>query len=291
MIEHLVTYAIRYKKDNGFFFCTKSQGTNKRKDTLNKFIRSHFGSSHFLLERARCFSSSRAFWFCLVQVSTTQFCSFPFLMARVSDGTNVPISPAPASSSNLGSPNGSLPDLEGVGGHPTNTMEETFEAMLTKKTCPVRGPFADLKTVSCLLHNQWHLSQTKFRTLNSLLTVAARVTTLETNATSVSSCSGSARSWNVLGHSDGSTATGSLGSHGLGSSDDNRNTRRRLDTFSSPEDEQARSAILLQFLCEQFLQKGYEMDQLSLGRLQYASIQQTCQNSLQSCFCGGQACI
>ena len=41
--------------------------------------------------------------------------------------------------------------------------------------------------------------------------VAARVTALETNATSASSGSGSARSWNILGHSDGSTATGSLG--------------------------------------------------------------------------------
>ena len=52
--------------------------------------------------------------------------------------------------------------------------------------------------------------------------LAARVTTLETNATSVSSGSGSARSWNVLGHGDGSTATGSLGSHGQGSSDDSQ---------------------------------------------------------------------
>ena len=43
-------------------------------------------------------------WFCLVQVSTTQFCSFPAcLMGPVSDGTNVPISPAPASSSKFGS--------------------------------------------------------------------------------------------------------------------------------------------------------------------------------------------
>ena len=47
-------------------------------------------------------------------------------------------------------------------------------------------------------------------------------------------------------------ATGSLGPHGQGSSDDNRNTRRRLDTFSSPEDEHARSAVLLRFPCEQF---------------------------------------
>ena len=72
------------------------------------------------------------FWLCLVQVSRTQFYSFPaFLMARVSDGTNVPISPAPTSSSNLVSPNGSLPDLEGAGSHPSSTMEENIEAMLT----------------------------------------------------------------------------------------------------------------------------------------------------------------
>ena len=31
-----------------------------------------------------------------------------------------------------------------------------------------------------------------------------------------------------------------------------RNTRRRLDTFSSPEDEHARSAVLLRFPCEQY---------------------------------------
>ena len=51
----------------------------------------------------------------------------------------------------------------------------------------------------------------------------------------------------MLGQSNGSTATGSLGFHGPGSSDDSRNTRHRLDTFSSPEDEQARSAVLQSF--------------------------------------------
>ena len=50
--------------------------------------------------------------------------------------------------------------------------------------------------------------------------LAARGTSLETNATSVSSGSGSARSWNVLGHGDGLPATGFLGSHGQGWSDD-----------------------------------------------------------------------
>ena len=36
-------------------------------------------------------------------------------MARVGDGTDVPVSPVLASSSNMGSPNNSLPDLEGTG--------------------------------------------------------------------------------------------------------------------------------------------------------------------------------
>ena len=41
-------------------------------------------------------------------------------------------------------------------------------------------------------------------------------------------------------------------SHGPRSSDDNRNTRRRLDTFSNPDEENARSAVPLHFPCEQF---------------------------------------
>ena len=44
-------------------------------------------------------------------------------MARVSDGTDVPVSPVPASSSNVGSPNGSLPELDGTG-YRACTMEQ-----------------------------------------------------------------------------------------------------------------------------------------------------------------------
>ena len=36
-------------------------------------------------------------------------------MARASDGTDVPVSPLLATSSNMSSPNGSLPDLAGAG--------------------------------------------------------------------------------------------------------------------------------------------------------------------------------
>ena len=79
--------------------------------------------------------------------------------------------------------------------------------------------------------------------------LTARLWKVETYAASASNVSGSARSWPSLEQVDGSTAAGS---HGPGSSDDNRNTRRRLDTFSSPDDEHARSAVLLQFPCEQY---------------------------------------
>ena len=48
---------------------------------------------------------------------------------HVSDGTNVPISPAPGSSSNMGSPDGSLPDLEGTGLR-ASTMEEKINLQL-----------------------------------------------------------------------------------------------------------------------------------------------------------------
>ena len=91
--------------------------------------------------------------------------------------------------------------------------------------------------------------------------LAARVTTLETNATSVSSGSGLARSWNRLGHGNGTTAAGFLGSHGPRSSDDKRNTRRRLDTFSSPKDEHVGSVVLLRLQCEQYHTGIFGFDQ------------------------------
>ena len=175
-------------------------------------------------------------------------------MARASDGTDVPVSPLLASSSNMGSPNGSLPDLEGTGYRASTIEEKINEIFVQIAKLPLL-----MQSVSRCENCVQTLSQTvasydaKIADIEQMVSsLAARVTALETNATSVSSGSGSARSWNILGHSDGSTATGSLGSHGPGSSDDNRNTRRRLDTFSSPEDEQSRSAVLLRFPCEKY---------------------------------------
>ena len=53
-------------------------------------------------------------------------------------------------------------------------------------------------------------------------------------------------------HSNKLTAPQPQGPHGPGSSDDNRNTRRRLDISSLLADEHARSAVLLPFPSEQY---------------------------------------
>ena len=131
----------------------------------------------FLFERARSFSCSRAFWFCLVQVSTTQFCCLlPLPMARVSDGTNVPISSAPASSSNLGSPDGSLPNLEGPGFR-ASTMEEKINEIYLQ--LPLFMQIA-ARTVAA--------QTTKITNTEQVVgSLVARVTSLETNAASGSS--------------------------------------------------------------------------------------------------------
>ena len=76
----------------------------------------------------------------------------------------------------------------------------------------------------------------------------ARVAALEASAASASSVSGSAGSWPLPRQVDGSTATGS---QDPGSCEEGRNTRRRLDKFSGPDDGNARCAVLLRFLCEQ----------------------------------------
>ena len=129
--------------------------------------------------------------------------------------------------------------------------------------CPVRVHFAALASIPMLAHgftifenNTLSLTQSVASTTNNILNVeqtvgalAARVAALEAGAASASSGSGSPSSWNLLEHSDGSTATVSLGSHGQGSSDDNKNID--LIPFPAPEDEHARSAVLLRFPFEQ----------------------------------------
>ena len=52
-------------------------------------------------------------------------------MARVSDGTGVPVFPVPVSSSSMGSPDGSPPDLDGTG-FLVSMMEEKINEIFTQ---------------------------------------------------------------------------------------------------------------------------------------------------------------
>ena len=254
------------------------------------------------------FAVHERFWFCLVQVSTTQICSFPsfswqvlmmgpmclsllcLVLLRIilflcipfvlmatdrtcEDAMHTSLPGSPPLSSNVGSPNCFGHDLDGMGHRSIGAQFKELRNILL----PLARRFADfdnhVKTLSEAVGmvtsrivsveqtvNALSAKMASFATLEqnvSTLTenvnsLTARICKIETNATTVSSGSDSARSWNILGHSNGSTAAESIGSIGPESIDDSRNTRRRLDTFSNPEDEQARSAVLLRFLCEQY---------------------------------------
>ena len=104
---------------------------------------------------------------------------------------------------------------------------------------------------------EWtHTSQVPFGGFAARLTemeqnfsaLTARMCKIETNAASASGVAGSARSWPSPGQVDGSTVARH---HDPGSSEEGRNTRRRLGKDTSPDDESAPSAVLSRFLCEQ----------------------------------------
>ena len=137
----------------------------------------------------------------------------------------------------LGSPNGSLPDLDGTGFRVNEILTQIEKLPLLIQSVSSAFPDSewlsyDAKTTNveqmvgspcCQIGNECNVRLQWFwlRKLWEL-------------------------TWTLM---DGSPATGSLGSHGPRSYNDNRNTRRRLDTLSNPEDEQSRSAVLLRFPC------------------------------------------
>ena len=99
-------------------------------------------------------------------------------------------------------------------------MEEEFEIMLTRRLAQFEVHFAALASIpmpvqgfSRFENSILSLTQSVASITNKISNIeqsvdglAARVAALEAGAASVSSGSGSARSWNVLGRSDGSTA-------------------------------------------------------------------------------------
>ena len=162
---------------------------------------------------------------------------------------------SPPLSSNVGSPHGSGHDLDGMGTRSGSTLDEKLDALLSK-IAHFEAQIAQIPALTTWMSRMdSHISKT-LGDFASRLTemeqnfsaITARMCKLETFAASASN--GSARFWPSLEQVDGSTAAGS---HGPGSSDDNRITRRRLDPCSSAEDEQSRSVVLNEFPCEQYL--------------------------------------
>ena len=75
-------------------------------------------------------------------------------MARASDGTDVPVSPLPATSSNMGSPEGSLPDPTGAGYRASTMEEKTNEIYLqlplfTHNTARIENCVQTSRTMIC----------------------------------------------------------------------------------------------------------------------------------------------
>ena len=186
------------------------------------------------------------FWFCVVPVCTIKF--FFFLISHCSDGeydgSEVRISLVLGASSNHGSHRSFDVHFKELGGccyhsglgsqSPTNKSSPCVRTwVLTLPELPVSSRTS---LPSCAKVALFAAMEQKVSSLaENVSSLTARIFQIKANATPVPDGYGSARSWNLLGHSCGSIAAGPLGSPGPGSSD-NRNTRRGLDTFSSPED-------------------------------------------------------
>ena len=89
-------------------------------------------------------------------------------MARVNDGTRVPISPAPASSSNMGSPDGSLPDLEETGFR-ASTMEEKIKEIYLQLPLFIQNAARIENCVQTLPHTVAAQTTKDYKILNKLL--------------------------------------------------------------------------------------------------------------------------
>ena len=137
-----------------------------------------------------------------VRKSASVSCTFDDAMHTSLHGSPTPLS------SNVGSPDGSAPDLERTAAAPAHgrikSTKFTCNYCYSCKTSP------GSKIASKRFPRQWPLSRLRLQVLSTLLAASA----FETFAASASSVSGSARSWPLHGQLDGSTAAGS---HGPGS--------------------------------------------------------------------------
>ena len=153
---------------------------------------------------------------------------------------------SPPLSSNVGSPSGSGHDLDEMGHRSIDAQFKELRDILL----PLARGFADFDKHVKTLSEAVGLVTSRIARVEQIVNalsakmamfpemeqnfnnLTARVCKIETCATSDSNASGSARSWPSVELIHGSTAAGS---HGPGSSEDNRNTRRRLDPSSGAE--------------------------------------------------------
>ena len=173
------------------FVALERNGSQKPEHEQNMIIRSHLGSRAISCSNVHgVFPFTSAAGFALSKCLQPCFVgSHLFSMARVSDVTDVPVSPLPASSSNMGSPNGSLPDLEGTG-YRASTMEEKINEMfvqVAKLPLLIQSVSRLENCVQTVSHTVPSYDAKITNIEQKVSSLAARVTTLETNATSVSS--------------------------------------------------------------------------------------------------------
>ena len=149
-------------------------------DKLRKTVRSHFGSSHFLFERAYVFLASRAFLVLSCPIVYNQFCSFsPVLMASVDDGSEVPISLMSGTSSNYGSPDGSGPDLDRMGHRSIDAQFKELRHILLPLACGFADFDNHVKTLSEAVGVGTSRNTSVEQTVNDLVAKMALLTELE----------------------------------------------------------------------------------------------------------------
>ena len=136
---------------------TSSTKSNVKSGTV--YVRSHFVRTCAVFFTFTSFSG-----FVLSKCLQPSLVVFHFLMARVSDGSDVPVSPLPATSSNIGSP---LPDLTGI--HASTTEEKSTKCSYKSKLPLPMQSVSRFENCVQTLFRQWPLTMQKSQNLNELL--------------------------------------------------------------------------------------------------------------------------
>ena len=230
---------------------------------LNSSIfRSHCGSRAFSVQVNILAVSARVSQFLVgfLFLVSTHFCPGLMSQSRVVDdasGKWFSNRLMQLTSSNFGSRNGSGSDLHGMGNRSGSTTDEELDALFSK-FLHFETQFAQIPTLTNLMSRmEFYIFREHLQSLQLDLQRWNRISSPSPRVCARSRHMQPQHQMYLVRqdpglHSNKLMAPQPKGPMGPGSSDDNRNTRRRLDTSSSPEDEHARSAVLLQFSCDKY---------------------------------------